>query len=470
MNPDRAEFTPTGGAHLLEPGMVDLLGRLRELLDAEDLDGLHALLLPYHPSDLADLMEELGEDERAQVLLALVREPALAAETLAEMEWDEHPEESLAALEPEQIASLVAELSDDDAADIIGELNPEDQHRVLAALPALDAGEIRDLLRYHEETAGGLMTTELVAVNRGLDAGAAIEEVRRQGQQIGDFYNIFVIDDDGRLEGTLPLQRLVTAPGDARVLDLIEPVMVTVVPEVDQEEVGRVISRYNLVAVPVVDAEGRLLGRITFDDVIDVMEAETTEDILRFSGVSDEEEVRGSWWEAVQSRLPWMLLNLVTASMGAAVVILFARTIERYSLLAALMPVVAGLGGNTGTQALAVTVRRLALSRESVSRRWTVVGKELLVASTNGLVLGSVASLATLALAHALGDPPILALLVLLAMWGNQAMAGFAGAFVPIMLERLGVDPAVASSVFVTAFTDMVGFFLLLGLASVILT
>jgi magnesium transporter len=451
---------------LLDPGLANLLERIRELIAGEAHGELHALLLPFHPSDLADLLAELDEGDQRAVLVALAPEPALAAEALAEMEWDEHPEEALALLEPEQIASLVSQLSDDDAADIIGELGPEDQRRVLAALPSLDATDIRDLLRYDEETAGGLMTTELVAVDAELDAREAIEEVRRQAQEIGEFYNIFVVDAQRRLQGTLPLQSLVTAPAGARIADLVEPVVVSVPPELDQEEVGRIISRYNLVAVPVVDAGGRLLGRITFDDVIDVIEAETTEDILRFGGVSDEEEVRGGWWDAVRSRLPWLLVNLVTAAAAAAVVVHYEETIARLTLLAALMPVIAGMGGNTGTQALAVTIRRLALSRESMGRRWTVVGKELAVGVINGLAIGLVAGGATALIAWATGETLLLAVVVLLAMWMNLVVAGFAGAFVPIVLESVGVDPAVASSIFVTTFTDMVGFLLLLGLAS----
>lgn len=446
--------------------MAKLLEEIRELIRTGTPEELHALLLPFHPSDLADLLAELDEEERRAVLIALAPEPALAAEALAEMEWDEHPEEALALLEPEQIATLVSALSDDDAADIIGELDPEDQLRVLAALPSLHSGDIRDLLRYHEETAGGLMTTELVAINDDLDAREALEEVRRQAQEIGEFYNIYVVDGERRLKGTLPLQALVTAPTGARIADLVEPAIVAVPPEMDQEEVGRIISRYNLVAVPVVDSEGKLLGRITFDDVIDVLEAETTEDILRFGGVSDEEEVRGGWQDAVRSRLPWLLLNLVTAAASATVVVYYAATIERLTLLAALMPVIAGMGGNTGTQALAVTIRRLALSRESPGRRWAVVLKELAVGLINGLAIGVIAALVTALLAIAFGETLLLALVVLLAMWMNLVVAGFAGAFVPIVLERLGVDPAVASSIFVTTFTDMVGFFLLLGLAS----
>jgi magnesium transporter len=438
------------------------LERIDELIAAGDPAGLHAYLVHFHPTDLADLLEELNDVERRAVLVALAREPALAADALSEMEWEEHPEDSLASLSPEQIAALVRELSDDDAADMIGELEPEDRDRVLAALPNLDAGDIRDLLRYHEESAGGLMTTELVAIDERITAGEAIEEVRRQAKIVEEFYTIFVIDGDQRLRGTLSLQTLVTNSPNRPISELVEPAVAAVHPETDQEEVGRILSRYNLVAVPVIDADGKLLGRITFDDVMDVVEAEMTEDILRFGGVSDE-EIRGGWGDAVRSRLPWLFLNLGTAFAAAGVVYFYQGTIARLTTLAVLMPVIAGMGGNAGTQALAVTVRRLALSRESASRRWSVVGKELLVGIGNGLAIGL--ALATLSLLLP-GGGPTLAIVVLLAMWLNLIVAGFAGAFVPIMLERLGVDPAIASSIFVTTFTDMVGFLLLLGLAT----
>lgn len=442
---------------------MDPLDRLHELLAAGDDAALGAFLSDFHAPDVADLLEALDEEDRARVVGVLgAEDPALAAEALSEMEWEEHPEDSLAGLEPEQMAAVLAELSDDDAADMIGELDPEEQDRVLATLSVEDAGDIRQLLEYDEESAGGIMTTEMVSVRDSLSAAEAIEEVRRQGQEIGEFYSIFVVDDHNRLLGTLPLQALVIARPGARVQDMVEEVVATVSPETDQEHVGRVLARYNLAAVPVVDHRGHLLGRITFDDVIDVIEAETTEDILKFGGVSEEEEIRGGWADAVRSRLPWLFLNLVTAAGGATVVSIFQDTIARLTILAALMPVVAGMGGNSGTQALAVTVRRLALSQESTSQRWSIVGKEFLVGLGNGLAIGLTVAL----VAIVLEGNPTLGLVVMLAMWMNLTVGSFAGAFVPIVLERLKVDPAIASSIFVTTFTDMVGFFLLLGLAS----
>jgi magnesium transporter len=320
-------------------------------------------------------------------------------------------------------------------------------------------------MSYDEESAGGIMTTELVVVPTGISAAEAIDEVRRQAAEVGDFYSIFVTDAQGVLQGTLPLQALVTAAPATPVAEIVEPPPAVVLPETDREQVARIVSRYNLTVVPVVDGAGRLLGGVTFDDVIDVIEAETTEDIFKFVGVSEEEEIRGGWWDAVRSRLPWLLVNLGTASVGASVVMAFEPTIERLTFLAVLMPVVAGMGGNSGTQALAVTIRRLALSPEPAGRRWSIVRKELLVGLGNGLAIGTIVSL----LAWGVQGEPLVGLVVMLAMWANLTVGSFAGAFVPIVLERLRVDPAVASSIFVTAFTDMCGFFLLLGLASKLL-
>jgi magnesium transporter len=221
------------------------------------------------------------------------------------------------------------------------------------------------------------------------------------------------------------------------------------------------MARYNLPSVAVVDEGGRLLGRVTIDDVIDVVEAESTEDLLKFGGVSPDEELAAPWTDSVRSRLPWLTVNLLTAFLAGGVVYLFQSTVQRTVALAVWMPVIAGMGGNAGTQALAVTVRRLALGLIPPDRLVSVVGKEVLVGITNGLAIGTLVGI----VATLLGEGPRLGLVVFLAMSGNLLVAGFAGAFIPVLLERFGVDPAIASSIFVTTFTDVCGFLLLLGLA-----
>jgi magnesium transporter len=438
--------------------------RLAALLAEGDRQALLHALEELHPSDIADLVEALEDDHRIHVLSVLPAD--VASETLAEMEEGEDRADLLAALHPARSAELLQEMADDDAADLLGELEPHERHRIFEQLSEEDAGDIRGLLLYGEETAGGLMTTELVSVAATLTAAEALVEVRRQGREVERFYTVFVVDRRRRLLGTVGLDALVTAEPEERVEALVEPPAASVLPDTDQEEVSRLIARYNLASIPVVDEFGVLLGRITFDDVLDVLEEEQTEDILRLAGAgSDDDALRYTWREAVRARLPWLFVNLVTASMASSVVYFFSETIESVVILAAIMPIVAGMGGNAGTQALAVTVRGIALEGSSARRRGPVVGREMLIGLVNGLVIGAVVS----GLSMALGGSAMLGVVVLLAMWGNLIVAGFLGSFVPTVMARLGVDPAVASSMFVTPFTDLCGFFLLLSLASAML-
>jgi magnesium transporter len=446
---------------------LDLQQRMATLISAGDVSELRTMLEELHPSDIADVLESLDGRLRLALMRALPTD--LASETLAEMEEGEVRAELLTALAPAEGAELLSELSDDDATDLLGELTPDAQDRLLAEFPSQEAGEIRGLLRYDQESAGGIMTTALVSVLGHVTAGAAIEAVRVQGREVEDFYTVFVVDEHNRLLGTVPLDHLILADTEHRVGDLVEPTVASVLPEADQEEVGRMISRYNLASLPVVSDMGVLLGRVTFDDVIDVIEAETTEDLLLFSGVSDDEELRGSSLEAVRARLPWLLVNMMTASLSAAVVWFFRSEIAAATLLAVAMPMVAGLGGNAGQQALAVTIRRLATSAGPLEARGRVVRKEILVALMNGGAIGVLVATAAALLASAVGADPRLGLVVLLATWGNISMAGFAGSFIPTALDRIGQDPAVASTVFLTALTDLTGFLLLLGLATVML-
>jgi magnesium transporter len=389
--------------------------------------------------------------------------PELSSQALAEMPEEAHAGETLAALDPGQAAHIVEELDDDDAADILGDLDRNQQEQILSGVT--DRAEVDRLLRYHEETAGGRMTTHMVTVPDTATAEQALEEIRRQSEEVEDFYQVFVVDRDHRLVGLLPFKDLVISRPERPIRAFMTPADILVTPDLDQEDVARLMSRYNLPSVAVVDEQGRLLGQVTFDDVIDVVEAETTEDLLKFGGVSADEELVAGWRPAVRSRLPWLSVNLGTAFLAGGVVYLFQNTIQHTLALAVWMPVIAGMGGNAGTQALAVTVRRLALGLIPSHVFTRVVGKEILVGVINGLVMGiAVGSVATL-----IGQGARLGLVVFLAMTGNLMVAGFAGAFIPLLLERLSIDPAVASSIFVTTFTDVCGFLLLLGLAGTLL-
>ncbi len=410
------------------------------------------------PADLADVLALADEDERVEI--AKLLPPDLTGEALIAMPEEEHAEDTLAALSSEQAAGIVEELPDDDAADILGELEPEQQRRILSAVDAEERQEVERLLRYPEDTAGGLMTGAMVMVDQDQTVQEAVESIRKQGEEVDDFNETYVLDGERRLAGVLGFKRLVLSSPERPVRELMEEPAVTVGPEMDQEEVARLMSRYNVPSIPVVDREGRLLGRITFDDVTDVVEEEATEDLLRFGGVSAEEDLGAKWFEAVKTRLPWLYVNLLTAFVAAAVVALFTDVVKALPALAAWMTIISGMGGNAGTQALAVTVRRLALGLIAPAAFLQVIGKEVMVGLACGVANGVVTALVALAFRQ----PPMLGVVICLAMIGNLFVAGFSGAFIPLVLERFRIDPAIASSVFVTTFTDVCGFALLLGL------
>jgi magnesium transporter len=411
----------------------------------------------FEPADLADVLSALDDQDRLAVVQALP--PELSSRALVEMPQAAHAEDTLAALASEQAAEIVQELEDDDAADILGDLEPADQERILSTLE--HRADVEQLLRYDQKTAGGRMTTHVVTVRDTATVGEALDEIRRQAETVSEFYQVFVVDAQRRLAGVLPFKDLVVSRADRKVREFMAPADRWVPPEADQEEVARLLARYDLPSLAVVDQGGRLLGRITFDDVIDVVEDESTEDLLRFGGTSAGEARAAGWQEAVRRRLPWLYLNLLTAFLAGGVVYLFQGTVQRTVALAVWMPIIAGMGGNAGTQALAVTVRRLALGLIPAHLFVRVVGKEVLVGVVNGLAIGLVVGVVALMM----GGPSRLGLVVFLAMSGNLLVAGFAGGFIPVVLERYRIDPAIASSIFVTTFTDVCGFLLLLGLA-----
>jgi magnesium transporter len=437
--------------------MNKILERMVDLIRKGDITHFLRRAPDLGPADLADVLSALEQKERVAVVEALP--PELSSQALAEMPEEAHAGETLAALDPGRAAEIVGELDDDDAADILGDLDPSRQEQILSGVH--ERAEVDRLLRYDEETAGGRMTTHVVTVRDSATAGQALEEIRRQAEEAEDFYQVFVVDSEGKLVGVLPFKDLVISRPERTVREFMTDADIFVTPDQDQEKVAHLMARYNVPSVPVVDEHMRLLGRVTFDDVIDVVEAETTEDLLRFGGVSADEDLAAGWETAVRSRLPWLSINLLTAFLAGGVVYTFQHTIQRTLALAVWMPIIAGMGGNAGTQALAVTVRRLALGLIPVDVFRKVVGKEMLVGVINGIVIGTAVG----TVAMLMSEGPRLGLVVFLAMVGNLMVAGFAGAFIPIVLERMGVDPAVASSIFVTTFTDVCGFLLLLGLA-----
>ena len=412
-------------------------------------------------ADVADVLLELGVMER-QVLVTQLP-PRLAAHALLEMPRDARAERILAELGAERAVRLVAELEDDDAATLLGRLSLDERRALLDRLA--DPAALNELLAHGARSAGGLMTSRLVTVSELDPIGLAVEAVRRQAAVIGDLTEIFVVDAERRLRGVLSLQQLLRASPAQLVRDVMSRTTVHVGPDEDHQLVARVIARYNLSSVPVVDRAGRLLGRVTGDDVRDVTVDEATDDLLRFGGVLVGEGVDATWSSAVRSRLPWLYTNLLPAFGAAAVVYFFKGSVLRIVTLAVWMPVVAGVGGNAGTQALATSVRRLILHPERSARLWGLIAREAATGAVNGIGIGAVVG----GVAVLLGETWKLGLVVSVAMAANVALAAIVGAALPVVLRRLGRGPALASPVVVTALTDATGFALLLGLASAIL-
>ncbi|MEN0056109.1 MAG: magnesium transporter [Mucilaginibacter sp.] len=440
---------------------TDLL-RIKAALESDDVE-LEKVLQGYHASEIAILFEKLPQEAKERIINILPAD--IASEVISEMDEEHHPEELLVNLHPEKRSEIVEELDYDDATDIISQLDEEQQHEILKDLDEEDASSIRALLSYAEDTAGGLMNSEIIRVNINLNKKEALDEIIHQSEEMEELYTIYVVDDKDILQGILSIKKVIKARADARVSSLVQTNFVYVKADVDQEEVARLISQYNLTSIPVVDEDMKLLGRVTVDDIIDVMEEENTEDILKISGVSEDEELSGNWQDAVKSRLPWLVINLGTAFLAASIIRNFDSTVAKLSIISAYMTIIAGMGGNAATQALAVTVRRISLSDLTDKQAYNTVLKEFLVGMINGAANGII----VFTVAYFYDANPLLGLVLFLAMTGNLIIAGLTGASIPLILKRVGVDPAVASSIIITTFTDCIGFLLPLWLATKLL-
>ena len=432
---------------------------------ADDGDGirLRSLLEDLHPADVADLMGFLTAEHRGVVVLWLP--PELLAETLPELD-DGIREEVLERVAPGTLAEALQELDSDDAAAVVEDLEDDQREKVLAAMPATDRAAIESSLGYAEDSAGRLMQREVMAAPLFWSVGDTIDHVRAQGEDLPElFFDIYVVDPLNRPVGGIPISGLLRAARTVKLSDLMEPVN-AIAADTDQEEVAYVFEKYHLISAPVVDAAGRLVGQITVDDIVNIIQEENREDILRLAGVQDED--RGSSvTEIVRGRVPWLAINLITAVIGASVIGWFEGTIQQIVALAILMPIVSAIGGNAGTQALTVTVRALATRELNSSNAPRTFMRELVVGLANGLILAPLIGLAT-ALWFRDEDWKI-GLVIGTAMVLNLVVAATVGVLTPLTLSKLKFDPAVSSAVFVTATTDFFGFLIFLGLATIVL-
>ncbi|WP_255356193.1 magnesium transporter [Brevundimonas sp. Root1423] len=362
------------------------------------------------------------------------------------------------------LAEALQELDSDDAAAVVEDLEDDQREKVLAAMPEVDRAAIESSLRYAEDSAGRLMQREVMAAPSFWNVGDTIDHIRKQGEDLPElFFDIYIVDPSNKPVGGLPVSGLLRAARSIALTDIMEPINEIAVDQ-DQEEVAYIFEKYHLISAPVVDTEGRLVGQITVDDIVNIIQEENREDILRLAGVRDED--RGSSVsEIVRGRVPWLAINLATAVLGASVISFFGATIQQIVALAVLMPIVSAIGGNAGTQALTVTVRALAMRELNSSNAPRTFWRELAVGLANGLVL---APLIGGAAALWSGDWRI-GVVIAVSMVLNLMVAATVGVLTPLTLSKLKFDPAVSSAVFVTATTDFFGFLIFLGLATLVL-
>ena len=441
----------------LRPEFVD---KVLDAVDAGDDVTVRALVEPLHPADVADLIELAARDERDGLVKALAG--IVDADVLAEM--NEHVREALIeALAPEQVADLAGQMDTDDAVAILEDLEEDDQRAVLQAMEPDDRAAIEEALTYPEESAGRLMQRDLIAVPQHWTVGRVIDFLRSTAELADDFWEVFVVSPSHHPVGTCKLSSILRSPRSSPVREIMMEEQTLIPVDMDQEDVALRFQKYALVSAAVVDGEGRLVGMITVDDIVHIIQEEASEDVLLLSGAG-EGDINEPVSESYRTRVRWLIANLLTALVAAFVIRQFEHSIERLAILAVLMPIVAGVGGNAGTQTLAVTVRAIATNQLTGSNRWRAVGRELRVAILNGI---TVAVLIGVGVSLVLGSQALGAVIAV-AMLFNIIVAGLAGVMVPLALERAGTDPAVASSVFVTMVTDSMGFLLFLGLATAV--
>lgn len=447
-----------GEDYSLNPAYVPMVV---DALDRGDAERLRELLGALHPADVADLMGFLSADDREELVPHL--DPEILGEVLSELDT-EIREEILEHVPSAVLAKALGEMESDDAADVVDDLEDDKRAQVLAAMPEVERAAIETTLAYEDETAGRLMQREVVAAPQFWTVGHTIDYLRREGQELPElFFDVYVVDPAYKPVGACPVSHLLRAQRDTPLAQIME--QITEIPvDMDQEEVAYIFDKYRLISAPVVEPGGRLVGQITVDDIVGVIQEETEEDILALAGVSDAGRDAG-FLGIVRSRLPWLLINLVTEAVAVTVIGPFQPMIAKIVVLVMLLPIVSSLGGNAGTQALTVAVRAIASKELNAANAARIIMRELTVGLMNGASVGLIMGAGLFIWQHDWK----LSLVVFLAIIANLFVAALGGILAPIVLDRFGRDPAVSSSVVVTFMTDLFGFLALLGIAALIL-
>ena len=438
------------------------LGAILDAVETGDRDALVTLMEPMHAADIADMLEQVDAfDRRALVQLYDLE---FDGEILSELE-EGIREEIIGYLKPEILAEAVRELDSDDVVDLLEDLEEPQQAAILDALDDTDRLAVEQSMTYPEYSAGRLMQREVVMAPEHWTVGQAIDFLRSEDELPEQFYHVILVDPRMHPVGNVTLGKLMASKRTVKLVDIVEDVFQVIPVTQEESDVAYAFNQYHLISAPVVDAENRLVGVITIDDAMAVLDDEHEEDILRLAGVGEESSLSDTVMETTRQRLPWLGVNLVTAILASGVIALFEDTISSFVALAVLMPIVASMGGNAGTQSLTVAVRAIATKDLTGANVWRVIRREVLVGAINGLVFAVVMGIVGIIWFGS----PLLGYVIALAMIINLIVAGLAGTGVPVVLEKIGVDPALASGAFVTTVTDVVGFFAFLGLAGIFL-
>ena len=438
-----------------------LIGAVLHAVDTGDRDALVELLEPFHAADIADLFEQISVRERSAFTALWGKD--FDGEVLAEMD-EGLLDQVFEGLSDEMVLEAVKDLETDDVVDLIEDLDEPQQERVLEALETSDRVAVEQALQYPEDSAGRLMQRELVMAPTHWTVGQAIDYLRKEIDLPDQFYDVVMVDPRLTPVGKVPLYSLMSATRNTKMSDIMDEEFRTIPVLQSQEDVAYAFNQYNMVSAPVVDADNRLVGVITMDDAMEVLDEHAEEDIKRLAGVGDE-SLTDNIWSTTRQRFPWLAVNLLTSILASIVIAQFADTIDAIVALAVLMPIVASMGGNAGTQTLTVTVRALATKDLTPANAGRVIRRELSVGLLNGLIFAVIIGL----VGYYWYGLPMLGVVLGIAMIGNLIVAGLAGILVPIGLDKVGIDPALASGAFVTTVTDIVGFLAFLGLAATLL-
>ena len=436
----------------------DLLERLLNYTQEE----LEEKIEDIHPADVLDLLHD-NEDDFFKILKRL---PDWFIAAILEEEDDEEKYEILKKFSENKQKKILGEMSSDELTDLVGVLDEEEIKDVLKKINEEDRKDVYKLLSYEPDTAGGIMATEFVSIRENKTIEKTLKYLQKEAPDAESAYYLYVINKENVLKGVVSLRDIVCNDFDTKISEITNTNVISVPYYMDQEEVAIKFEKYGFMTMPVVDENNKILGIVTVDDIVEVMQEETTEDIHRLGGVDEEEKVDGSLRDSIKSRLPWLIVNLITAILAASVVGVFEGTISQVVTLATFMPIVAGMGGNAGTQSLTIVVRGIALGELDKDNGMRIFIKELLVGLTTGIVIGAIIAV----LGFMWERNFVFGIVIGLAMILNMMVATMSGFIVPVILKKLKVDPALASAVFVTTVTDVLGFFFFLGLATMFIS